>query len=412
MSSFLSGQQTPFFLIECLKIPLGIILFVFIPGHALAKTLKLNVDTFFEKSLLSLALVHWVLFSLTFIELLSDSDWPFYVYFSVCLLYSLKILFKIKSFVYLRNTLNNIFLQSRKTFVIIGIICLSIALYIAPHILNRIPVWNAQSETYSIYLHWDRLHAISNINEQRNSFFPRDNPDLPGENPHFFHWLARFFPAFFVKYLEVDQFHALQFWSPLFLIFASVAFIYYFALRLSKDPWISLFSVTALFFLNWEPLQTIFIWPTRSLHGCLFILCTMFFLKKYLDTKQNTYIALSFLWSFMLYVKPIYMILILPGLALFYTFIVIDFKKFILNKNLLNVIVFCSFIPLLIYCIGRFYLDPVFMSGSFFSFNFSFLKKRFITLIPLIIFFSLIFALYYYQKQKAKKSGPYLSYLF
>ena len=44
----------------------------------------------------------------------------------------------------------------------------------------------------------------------------------------------------------------------------------------AEDPWISLFAVTALFFLNWEPHKTIFIWPTRSLHGCLFILCTMF----------------------------------------------------------------------------------------------------------------------------------------
>jgi len=403
VSSFLSGLQTPFFLIECLKVPLGIVLFVLIPGHAIAKILKLNVDTFFEKILLSLALIHWVLFGLTFIELVSGSDWPFYLYFSLSFLYSLKILFKIKSFLYLKNTIKNLFLQSRNAFIIIGIICSSIALYVAPHILNRIPVWDSQSKTYSIFLHWDRLHAISNLNEQRNSFFPKDNPDLPGEKPHFFHWLARFFPAFFVKYLEVDQFHALQFWSPLFLIFASIAFIYYFALRLSEDPWISLFAVTALFFLNWEPHKTIFIWPTRSLHGCLFILCTMFFLKKYLDTKQNTYIVLSFLWSFMLFVKPIYMILIIPGSALFYTFSVFDFKKFILNKILLKIIIFCSFIPLIVYCIGRFNLDPVFMSGSFFSFKYLFLKKRFITLIPLIVFFSLVFILYYYQKQSSKK---------
>jgi hypothetical protein len=299
------------------------ILFIWIPGNVIFRSLNLPKDSPGIQQTGSFILGYQFLYLIAYVTFLFDWDKFAPIYALVCLVVFLWRFHELKLPIinFFKKTQTSSF--SHPALFLFPFLIGSFLLFK----LNQqgILFWDPKLNSYLFKSHWDDLNQITKILELKNSFLPRDHPLFPGEPPFDYHWLGNIAIIYWVKFLPVDLLTAYYHLAPAWYYLITAAIVY-FLFRLVEIPRMTSCFGTAIFCLlptiwtskvNFWGIAGYF--PNRGMAGLFQTLCFLFFAFSFIKTKSVKYFLLTFCWAFIYVTKANILLSTLLGILFFYT---------------------------------------------------------------------------------------------
>jgi hypothetical protein len=298
------------------------ILFIWIPGNVIFRSLNLPKESLGIRQTSSFILGYQFLYLIAYGTFLLDWDKLALVYGLVCLVIFLWRFHELKLLIikFFKKAQTPSF--SHPALLLFPFLIGSFLLFK----LNQqgILFWDPKTNSYLFKSHWDDLNQITKILELKNSFLPRDHPLFPGEPPFDYHWLGNIAIIYWVKFLPIDLLTAYYHLGPVWY-YLITAIIVYSLFRLVKAPRLTSCFGTAIFCLLptvWS--SNINFWgivgyfPNRGMAGLFQTLCFLFFAFQFIKTKCSKYFLLTFCWSFIYVTKANILLATFLGILFFY----------------------------------------------------------------------------------------------
>lgn len=382
----------------------GVFLFILIPGKALIRLLKIDNESLLGRIVFATILGYLCLHFLAYAVFITRSDIPWYFYASTCLVCLLWFSYQSFEGRFWKNyrTWWEDFVQLLKSPYAWTYAFLVLFILFDQRDMpwQRVLVKKGTDDTYVLEAVWDSLLFVTSAIGQIQSFFPVENPHIPGEPPLYFSWLGSILPVFFVKYLGLDLTHSYYALSFPYIHIAFILLIHYLVSQFSTNRWTPLFAVGLFFLTPNLSLDVVRHDMHRNLAGKLFIVACMIFIHKYISTQKKTFIPLAFLcWTILYAVKGDHLIATFFMAALFFfrmlfpgTFPKIDVKALLLWG-------FCAVLFSFQLWVGYYFFSAVFSANQATYFILSphglaEAKDRMLPIMPLI----LVYSIYYFQK--------------
>ncbi|MBI5187062.1 MAG: hypothetical protein HZA01_15250 [Nitrospinae bacterium] len=362
-------------------------MFVFVPGWAIYRRLPDLQGSLPEQCALASGLGYLLLHPLAYVMFLMRSDASLFLYLAGCLVYVGK-----EAFVWLRKKKMPVAVFSNIEYpkVIAWVFLITAVLY--SHLVwgnfGLFRVGGDLGNNYGAVLPWDDLHTLSMINESRHRFLPEDNPFLPGEMPFYHSWLGNLMASFLIKVAGTDQLHAYFSWSPLFFFLIFFGLLYHLIRRLGGEHWPAFLGIGFFYLAPELGLYKAGMMPLRNLAGLFMILCTLIFMKSYLDHQRPVFLFLSFSWTLLYVVKGNYLVPALPVAAAFCFLVVWNASGW---KARLRELGLCALgvLPLLLMAwVSRKFFALLFLPDTMFFFDWTriiHLFQEILIIVPLII---------------------------